>query len=353
MDLIHGGDVVGYKKRYGRAPIDFSASLNPYDMPKGVAEAARSAIGSSSHYPDPLCRELSAALSRRLGVNADWIVCGNGASDVIFRLALALKPASALLPAPTFAEYEQALLSVGCDITHYALKEENAFRFDDGFADSIHDGLDMAFICQPNNPTGHVIEPAMLGKIVDACSRHKVFLVVDECFCSFLPNARRYSLLTKTYSNPNLFILDSFTKLYAMAGLRLGFGVCSDGEILKRVRQAGQPWPVSTAAQAAGLAALEEVQYVSDSLTALHAGREWLRDALVTLGVGVLGGDANYLFFRSPREDLAVKMAEQGILIRDCANFRGLGKGYYRVAVRSKDENRMLVKALRGVLKNP
>ena len=127
MKLVHGGDTVGYREKYGRDALDFSANVSPLGTPEAVARAIGAAAYRADRYPDPLCRELCAALGEAEGVPKDWIICGNGAADLIFRLALAKRPKHALVLAPTFAEYEAALETVGCDVRRYALTEANDF----------------------------------------------------------------------------------------------------------------------------------------------------------------------------------------------------------------------------------
>lgn len=346
MDLIHGGDVTGYELRYGRPPLDFSASLNPLGMPPTVARAARRAIDASVPYPDPLCRELTDALARHLAVPAEHIFCGNGAADVIFRLVLAAKPKRALVPAPSFAEYSAALDFVGCETEYFELDPMDEYRIDEGFLSAIHPDLDMVFICQPNNPTGHLMSPELLRDILAKCVMCGAMLVVDECFCGLVREPERHSLLRESAAHPRLFILDSFTKLYGMAGIRLGYGICSNPEVIGALHRAGQPWAVSTVAQEAGLAALTETKYLTDSLGLIHREREWLAGELKRAGMRLVGGEANFLFFYTDDVRLARKLADRGILIRDCGNFRGLVRGYYRVAVRTRNENERLIRAL-------
>ena len=350
MKLIHGGDIAGYEIRYGHKPLDFSASLNPLGMPERVVAAAQKAVAEATPYPDPLCRQLTAALSARLDVPAECIFCGNGAADVIFRLVQALKPAKALLVEPTFAEYEEALAAQGCGIRRHRLDEANRFRPDAGILADIEHGIDIMFLCQPNNPTGHLTDPGLLEAVLDRCEELGVFLVVDECFLSFVRDAARFSLMREVSVRKRLFILDSFTKLYGMAGIRLGYGVCGDADLIERLRRAGQPWSVSTVAQAAGLASLKEEEYVKDTLEVVRIEKEWLSGELVRLGLDVIGGEANYLFFHAGVPDLVARLADAGILVRDCRNFHGLRAGHIRVAVRTREDNARLVAALDTIM---
>lgn len=175
MKLVHGGDYVGYREKYGRDALDFSANVSPLGMPAAVAQAIGEAAYHADRYPDPLCRELCAAIARAESVPAEWVLCGNGAADLIFRLALSVRPRRALILAPTFAEYAAALETVGCEICRYELSERNDFALTPEFADAIDENVDMVFLCQPNNPTGQVANRALMQKILEQCpSRGRV-----------------------------------------------------------------------------------------------------------------------------------------------------------------------------------
>ena len=295
MELVHGGDWAGYRAEFGCDALDFSANVSPLGLPAGVAAAITNALPTADRYPDPLCRELRAALAGAEGVPADWILCGNGAADLIFRLALAVRPRRALLPAPTFAEYEAALQTVGCAVQRVFLREENEFAVTEEFIDAVTPETDIVFLCQPNNPTGQVTPPALVERLVRRCAECGAVLVVDECFLDFLPDRDAWTAKQLLRDAPQLVILKAFTKLYAMAGVRLGYALCGDAALLEKMRGAGQPWAVSSLAQAAGLAALQETAY-ADAVRALIAEqRPRMAAGLRALGLRVMDGQANYL----------------------------------------------------------
>ena len=261
----------------------------------------------------------------------------------------ALRPRRALLPAPTFAEYAAALDTVGCTVQRVFLQEENDFAVTDGFVDAIDDSTDAVFLCQPNNPTGQVTPLVMVQKLLRRCADCGAVLVVDECFLDFL--AARDALTAKTVLRdaPNLIILKAFTKLYAMAGVRLGYCLCSNTALLDKMQAAGQPWAVSGLAQAAGLAALDETAYVARVQALIAQQRPVLRDGLRALGLRVLDGSANYLLFQAP-ETLGDSLRQRGIVLRGCGNYPGLDGSWYRTAVRTAPENQQLLKTLQEVL---
>ncbi len=349
MRLIHGGDWAGYRQQYGHDAMDFSANVSPLGLPPELAQAIVDSLPYADRYPDPLCRELCAGIAQAEQVSSEWVLCGNGAADLIFRLALALRPQKALMPAPTFAEYASALTSVNCEVNRYFLSEGNNFLLTEAFLDAIDDSLDVVFLCQPNNPTGKLTDKALLLRILQKCASCHTRLVIDECFLDFLQDRQQITLTTQLAANDNLIVLKAFTKLYAMAGVRLGYALCSDAALLEKMRTSGQPWAVSTMAQAAGLAALRQTEYAERVRTLIAQQRPMLVNGLRALGLRVVDGSANYLLFYGPAS-LGDALKDRGVVIRDCSNYAGLDAGWYRTAVRTAPENERLLKTLKEIL---
>ena len=339
----HGGNVYEYKNC-----IDFSANCNPLGTPEGVRQAIVESLTRISDYPQAGYETLRRAIAAYENIHANQIICGNGAAELIFSLCLAKKPKKALLLAPTFAEYEQALQTVDCEISYYMLKEMQDFRMQEDFFDMLGPDMDMVFLCNPNNPTGILTERRLLLRILDGCRENGTLLVVDECFQDFIKESEAYTLKHQITEYSNLFLLKAFTKRYAVAGVRLGYGICGNEALLEQMSLVTQPWNVSVMAQAAGIAALKETAYVEAGRQLVFTEAVYLRSEMEALGYKVYPSQANYLFFRGA-EDLFEKCVEQGILIRDCSNYPGLEKGYYRIAVRRHEENVQLIEALRKI----
>ena len=215
--------------------------------------------------------------------------------------------------------------------------------------DAIDEDLDIMFICNPNNPTGVLTERALIERVAEKCREKDVVLVVDECFMDFIDGREKYSVTDKLEEYDNVIILKAFTKLYAMAGVRLGYCLCANPEIMEALDRVRQPWNLSNLAQAAGVAALKEKQYVEESLAAIEAERIRLIKSLKSLGFTVYGSGANYIFFKGDA-DLYEKALERGILIRDCSNYVGLEKGYYRIAVRLQEDNDRIIKVFDEII---
>ena len=341
----HGGDI--YEVSYR---IDYSANINPLGTPENVVKAAQKSILDCAHYPDVDCRALRRALAEKENMEPEQILCGNGAAELIFAMVQAEKPQRALLMAPGFAEYEQALRANGCEVRYYELKKEHGFRYQADYKKMLTEDLDMIFLCNPNNPTGLLIPKEEMLEIFQICLEKKIRVVLDSCFIDFLEQEKEAEYTGYLGDYPNLFILKAFTKIYAMAGLRLGYGMSRDERLLERMKNVVQPWSVSIPAQAAGVAALQETAFVHRSAKLVQEERIWLKKQLQNMNLWVCDSQANYLFFEGP-EDLSEKCREAGILIRDCSNYHGLRKGYYRIAVRTRKENEELVQVFQKILK--
>ncbi len=348
MKEIHGGNIYKFDHRV----YDFSANLNPLGMPQEVKQALIDNIDKYESYPDPWNRELTAALSRYHDVDPDCICCGNGAADIIFRAVLALRPKKALIVSPTFSEYEQALQSAGCCVDHFLLREDQEFRLGEDVLAAVDGSYDMMFLCNPNNPTGLPASRELVLAVAEKCGQSGVILMLDECFSEFLAEEEKYSVLKDIGRLPSVVILKAFTKLYAMAGLRLGYCICGDRNICEKIAGTLQPWAVSTPASKAGVAALKtaETGFVERTKLYVAENRSFLADGLKALGYRVYDGQANYIFFRS-ESDLTGPLMERNIMIRSCANYITLDEHYYRIAVRTREENAYFLQSLAAVTK--
>ena len=346
----HGGDWAGFAGTYGVPPQDFSANVSPFELPAAVRNAAETALKETGRYPDPQCRALRKKLSAYHGIPADWILCGNGAADLIYRLAGARRPRTALVAAPTFSEYENALTLWGCRVSRFYLNEANGFSIKEDILPAITPELDLLFLCEPNNPTGRTTDRLLLERILERCAACGTLLAVDECFNDLLDDPAAHTLLESLQRYENLLILRAFTKSRGLAGLRLGYALSQDAALLEAMARSGPPWAVSALAQAAGIAALEDQESLKALRRLIRRERPRLAAGLTALGCRVCPGEANYLLFFQGIPALPQKLAQRGVLIRDCSNYHGLGPGWYRAAVRTEAENGKFLKIMKEVL---
>ena len=336
----HGGD------RYGDGiALDFSANVSPLGTPKCVTEAIERGLPELYRYPDPYCRALVQAIARYEGVPGEFILCGNGASELIYAYCEAVRPGRAMELAPTFSEYSLALQRRGCGVVRFALSQEEKFDLQERFlARLAREKIDALFLCNPNNPTGRLIAGGLLEKILRVCRENNIALFVDECFLSLSDGGTDLTPFLREF--PQLFVLKAFTKSFGMAGLRLGYCLCGNAPLLRTMGQTVQPWNVSVPAQNAGVAALSQVEFLKKANDCIHTQRPILAAGLEELGFDVIPSRTNYILFHGDRE-LREPLLEMGIQIRACANYIGLGQGWYRVAVKLPEENQKLLEALK------
>lgn len=341
MKQIHGGDI--YKTP---GVLDFSVNVNPLRTPESVIRAAKEAAALCAHYPDMHKEALIGALSKYENIPEEYIIAGNGAAELIFAFAFALKADKALIAVPCFSEYERAFSAAGSRIVKYRMP---GLEVKEDILEYLTDDTNAVLLCSPNNPTGALIEKGLLLKIAGICKSRGAFLMLDECFLAFADDGERSSLKEYIKENDRIFVLDSFTKKYAMPGLRLGYGLCSDMLLTEKMKACLQPWNISLVAQAAGLAALKEEEYLNSARALIKEQKKYMKAEMEKIGLEVFGSKANFIFFKGP-EGLCEDCLKEGILIRDCSGYEGLENGFYRAAVLKESENRLLLDTLRRVL---
>ena len=333
----HGGDI--YEK--SGINLDFSININPLGMPDAVKEAVIQDIDSYSRYPDPHCRDLRKALAEHHKIKKDQILCGNGAADCIFRICAARKPQKVLVLAPTFSEYERPVQLFGGRIFEYALDPQKDFLLSADFLEALTEDLDMVFLCNPNNPTGRLVSRGLMEQIAKRCQARNITLVIDECF---LPLSSGTSMIDQLETYP-LLILRAFTKLYAMAGLRLGY-LLGAAKKIQEIEAFGAEWSVSIPAQIAGIAALSlEPEWSDQTNHLILKERDWMTEQLKGLGAKVYPSETNFILL-SHEVDLFEQLKEQGILVRNCANFTGLDESFIRIGLKTRKDNEKLIQKI-------
>ncbi len=343
----HGGDIYTNKVKN-----DFSANVSPLGTVPEIIQAIKESAEDILSYPDAYCAELRAEISKKYSeVKLDNIICGNGAADLIFGFALATKPKKALIVSPTFCEYEIALKTVDCHINYYELKKENGFNLETELISSISAEYDALFICNPNNPTGKFYDISLIEKIVNHCKTTNTTVFIDECFFDLTGQSYDKSAVT-LLKNKNLVVLKAFTKSYGIAGVRLGYLLTHNSDVIGKMSHSMQCWNVSTIAQAAGVAALKYGdEHIKKSVNLIQIERRFLCSELDKLNIKYIKSDCNFILFQSTAS-LFESMLNKGILIRSCSNFFGLDESYYRIAIKSNGENKAFIKALREIYEN-
>ena len=349
----HGGNIYKKAKELGISEhqiLDYSANISPLGIPSHIKKAMVDAIEGTINYPDPDCTALREAIGRQDGVEPDCVTCGNGGADLLYRLAFGLKPKKVLLPVPAFVEYEEAMTAAGAHMVYETMDED--FHIREDMTERITEDTDLVILCNPNNPTGLLTPRRQVLAVLERAKEMHCRVLVDECFLEICREEEQYTVKPYLKEYPNLMILKSFTKLYAIPGVRLGYLLCADREVIAQVNRAGQAWSVSHIAQCAGVAALSHPEYKAAVIDAVEKELIYMKKEMANLPLTLYDGRANYLFFRTPGvTDLDRRLESRGIMIRNCSNYVNLGNDYWRIAVKNHEENVILLQELRQALR--
>ncbi len=347
----HGGNVKQLASLAGASReeiLDFSASINPLGLPEWFRAVVNSCLDSVMNYPDPDSLDLVQAAAEKFGCSHDQVLVGNGSSELLYHLPRTLKKARAVILAPTYVDYAAAVQASGIRPTYVLLRESDNFCPDwESLAASVTTDS-VVFLCNPNNPTGTILDAQKLREL--ALAHPSAVFVIDEAFADFVDGMDSITVNRPT----NVVVLLSLTKIFAIPGLRLGLAI-ADAGIVRSTRDLLPPWSVNCLAQAVGPFALRDAAYVERSRSFVREQRAHLLEELAAIpGLRVYSSEANFLLVRIAREgldarDLAKRLLGQRIAIRVCNDFQGLDSRFFRVAVRTREENDRLCDALREV----
>ncbi|MCW3995904.1 MAG: threonine-phosphate decarboxylase CobD [Candidatus Bathyarchaeota archaeon] len=355
---VHGAEVLGAALESGLLPgeiLDFSSSVNPLGSSRRVLDAVVGAFGQVAAYPDSNSTGLRQVIAEHYGVGCGNVVVGNGSTELMYLFADAfLKRGEwAVMPAPTFGEYESAVCKTGERVEFVRLGE--GFKVDVGAFKRQMRGAKLVFLCNPNNPTSMLIPQNVLRDIVEEALVQDALVFLDEDFLEFVDDEQSLSLIGSIDKYPNLFVLRSFTKIFGLTGLRVGYGI-ANRDIVDVLLKVKIPWNVNCLAQVAAVAALRDEEHLRITRELIKEEKAWLGGELARFGsFSFCEPDANFFFIDIRKSGLTAaglkaKLLSEGILIRDCSSFRGLDEFYVRVAVKTHEENVRLIGALKRVL---
>ncbi len=349
----HGGYIKHITSQEAGGILDFSASINPLGYPVGVRKIVWEKFDDIAHYPDIDCSILRKHIAQKIGRAGDEIVVGNGSTELFHLIPRALRPARGAVFQPTFNEFAEALKCGRAEVAHHTLREEDDFHLqwqDNYFSDK---NIEMAFLCNPNNPTGHLVEKTVITAMA---RRHpQITFVIDEAFIDYVDEPEKYSVIQETSTTKNLIVVRSLTKFYGFPGLRIGY-LAAHADVVRKLMEYKEPWSVNALAQCAALEAIKDDAFYARSREFMADERRRLFGELSRIpGLMPYEPTVNYVFVRITASGmdapfLRERMLEQGIAIRDCSNFVGLSDKYFRVAVRTREENARLIAVLKNVI---
>ncbi|EAZ90771.1 threonine-phosphate decarboxylase CobD [Crocosphaera chwakensis] len=344
---IHGGNLVWAAAQIGcpvSSIVDFSASINPLGPPQSVLAAIQTALDTLKHYPDPYYLKLRQALSQWHQLPSDWILPGNGAAELLTWAGRELaQEQQTYVMTPGFRDYWRGLQAFGATITPISFPWQTANCFD--LLDNCPETDAGIIINNPHNPTGKLFTTETLLSLLERFN----LVVVDEAFMDFVPPSQQQSLIPVIEDYPNLVILRSLTKFYSLPGLRLGYAIAHPHR-LQQWQTWRDPWPVNSLAVHAGIAAIQDEAFTQQT-------RQWLLSAYQQLFTGLsqiqglepIPSSVNFILVKTqiPSSQLQLKLLQKyRILIRDCLSFETLGDRYFRIAVRTVEDNNKLLEGL-------
>ncbi len=333
---IHGGDVTDIL-------LDFSVNTNPYGIHPDIRRAMEQALFLSDKYPEYGAISLTNRLAEIHRLASKQVLVTAGASEAFIGICRGLGVKKGAVVDPGFYGYEHALESIGAEIIRYS--------FDDILSDGLQFEADLQvlFLCNPNNPDGRVLPTERIEQIINQARTQGIYIVLDECFLP-LSEAWKDSFIDRLSSYNNLIVVRAFTKTFALAGVRLGYLVCQDEGLIEHIRATLPEWNVSGIAIAAGLEALNHLDYLEESRKLISVERARMEKELTGLGLKPADSSANFILFQGP-DNLKEALLKEKILIRDCCNYHCLPKNSYRIAVLTPEKNDCLLQALRKLAK--
>lgn len=355
-EFEHGGNIHAMAKSLGvriENIVDFSANINPLGLPESLKKALIDRIHVIEHYPDPEYKDLKKAIGEYHGLKEQYITVGNGATEIIYKMITGLQPRKSLILAPTFSEYEKALDKIGCEVKYYYLREEKGFQIDEGFLRALEEDIDLVVLCNPNNPTGQLVERKILRQILDNCRENRIGLMMDEAFIDFVSVQEEETMIHYIEDYKRLYIIRALTKFFALPGLRLGYGITAHRDLLDKIEAEAEPWSINSYAALAGEIVLKDKSYIQKSRSWIEQEQKRFYAELEKIDqIKVYAPKANYILFQllDKEKEIQELLMKKNILIRSCSNYKNLENNYYRVAIKDYKANNTFITALKEIL---
>ena len=366
---FHGGNIYKiFREKNIDKILDYSSNINPYGLPENLKKEIFEKVFVLERYPDPDYIELREKIAEKNNLNIENIIVGNGATEIIFLFMKILSPKKVLIVSPTFGEYERAIKSStlandSLEINYFELKETENFVLNvKNLETELENNYDLLILCNPNNPTGQFLKLKKLEEILKICEQKNTKLFVDEAFVEFVEDWENESIINSKENKENLFVIRAFTKFFAIPGLRLGYGICFNNNLLKKMLEKKEPWSVNNIADLAGKTVLDDENYIQKTKEWIKDQKKYMYENLNKIeGLRAYKTEVNFILLKIEDnllekgldvKNLRKKMLEKGILIRDASNFIYLNKHYFRLAIKDKLNNEKVIETLTSILKN-
>lgn len=355
-DHFHGSDLEKIEKIYGIKKediISFSANVNPLGISTKLKEGIKEHIDCITTYPDREYASLRNCIAGYCGCEAESVIVGNGSTELISLFVKIENPKKALILGPTYSEYEREISLVGGKTIYYPLKEENDFALDTAdFISKLTEDIDMVIICNPNNPTGTAISSSEMRKILDACMACHIFVMVDETYVEFAEDVSKISAvgLTRTYGN--IAILRGTSKFFASPGLRLGYAICSNADLISEINKRKDPWTINSIAVVAGTLMFTDKEYINKTRGLITSERDRMYKLFEESSrFKPYKPEGNFMLLKILEDGLTSgelfdRCIKKGLMIRDCSTFPYLGENYIRFCFMNPSDNDKLAAIL-------
>ena len=366
---FHGGNIYKiFREKNIDKILDYSSNINPYGLPENLKKEIFEKVFVLERYPDPDYIELREKIAEKNNLNIENIIVGNGATEIIFLFMKILSPKKVLIVSPTFGEYERAikastLANDSLEINYFELKETENFVLNiKNLETELENNYDLLILCNPNNPTGQFLKLKKIEEILKICEQKNTKLFIDEAFVEFVEDWENESIINSKENKENLFVIRAFTKFFAIPGLRLGYGICFNNNLLKKMLEKKEPWSVNNIADLAGKTVLDDENYIQKTKEWIKDQKKYMYENLNKIeGLRAYKTEVNFILLKIEDnllekgldvKNLRKKMLEKGILIRDASNFIYLNKHYFRLAIKDKLNNEKVIETLTSILKN-
>lgn len=365
---FHGGNIYKiFREKNIDKILDYSSNINPYGLPENLKKEIFEKVFVLERYPDPDYIELREKIAEKNNLNIENIIVGNGATEIIFLFMKILSPKKVLIVSPTFGEYERAikastLANDSLEINYFELKETENFVLNvKNLETELENNYDLLILCNPNNPTGQFLKLKKLEEILKICEQKNTKLFIDEAFVEFVEDWENESIINSKENKENLFVIRAFTKFFAIPGLRLGYGICFNNNLLKKMLEKKEPWSVNNIADLAGKTVLDDENYIQKTKEWIKNQKKYMYENLNKIeGLRAYKTEVNFILLKIEDnllgkgldvKNLRKEMLEKGILIRDASNFIYLDKHYFRLAIKDKLNNEKVIETLTSILK--
>ncbi len=358
--ITHGGNLRAASENFNimeNKIIDFSSNINPLGYHPLIKKAIISNIKSIMSYPDPDYKKLLESISSFYDINQKNIILGNGSTELIYLLSCSLKPGKAIIIQPDYIEYELSLNKIDSKIFNLIGKNKDNFKVEiNNIIKKLKDkNVDIVYLSNPNNPSGYIYTREELEELLIECKKHKKYLFIDEAFLDFLPDYNDNTLSGYIGKNKYLIILKTLTKFYAIPGLRLGL-IAAHESIIEKLKFMQPPWSVNCFSQLIGDMILNDRNYIEKTISYIKEEKYHLIIELSKIkGIKVFLSYTNYILCEIINGKKLVSLenylSKKNIIIRNCSNYIGLGDRYFRVAVKTRKDNKLLLKCLKEFFK--